>query len=367
MPSCDENPKSAGDRLTHDSILRTQVTRDSLLLPHPHLQQQQYIRSTKTKMIGYGRGGGGGGFGGFPYRSSHQQGQDGRGGNNRGGRGRGRGGGRQHRKQSRPRSQNTNLISIAAELNIPPEHRRVIVGRRGTTLKWLKEVSGVNIFVPHVQKNNRRGRSTQQEADMDADTDPDGTASAQEQVNQHPVRVNSSELSSILHAFDEISRLLSDTSDIDADFIPCIVKMRTNGITTPVDGKLYLHRDVADETSRGRCLFSGSIRTDPTNNLHAYSIGTTAFDEESVSMLVDNILFVDSSLERCHWYYKKTPCRNCARNSSSTINSDDDDDNVQNFRQIVFLFGSGRDNCDVFFEKMKNEICAAENNASSSR
>ena len=113
-------------------------------------------------MIGYGRGGGGGGFGGFPYRSSHQQGQDGRGGNNRGGRGRGRGGGRQQRKQSRPRSQNTNLISIAAELNIPPEHRRVIVGRGGTTLKWLKEVSGVNIFVPHVQKNNRRGRSTQQ-------------------------------------------------------------------------------------------------------------------------------------------------------------------------------------------------------------
>ena len=141
--------------------------------------------------------------------------------------------------------------------------------------------------------------------------------------------------------------------------------MRTNGITAPVDGKLYMQRDVADETSRGRCLFSGSIRTDPTNSLHAYSIQTTAFNEESVSMVVDNILFVDSSLERCHWYYKEMPLRNCNHNSTST-NNNDDDDNIQSVRQIVFLFGSGRDNCDVFFEKMKNEICAAENNTSSS-
>lgn len=315
-------------------------------------------------MIGYGRGGGGGGFGGFPYRSSHQQGQDGRGGrNNRGGRGRGRGRGDRQQRTQRARSQNDNL-SIAAELNIPPEHRRVIVGRGGTTLKWLKEVSGANIFVPHVQKNNRRGRSTQQEAGIDADTDPDGTSS-QEQVNQHPVRVNSSELSSILHAFEEISRLLSDTSDMDADFIQCIVKMKTNGITTTVDGKLYMQRDVAADASRGRCLFSGSIRTDPTNSLHAYCIETTAFDEESVSMLVDNILFVDSSLERCHWYYKKTPCRNCNRNSTSTNNSDDEDDDIQSVRQMIFLFGSERDNCGLFFDAMKNEVSAAEDNTSS--
>jgi len=63
-------------------------------------------------------------------------------------------------------------MSIAAELKIPSEHRRVIVGRGGTTLKWLKGVSGANIFVPRVQKNNRRGRSTHQEADADAVTFP---------------------------------------------------------------------------------------------------------------------------------------------------------------------------------------------------
>lgn len=304
-------------------------------------------------MIGYGRGGGGGGFGGLPYRSSHQQGQDGR------GRGSGRGG-RQQRKQSRPRSQNNNIISIAAELKIPPEHRRVIVGRGGTTLKWLKEVSGANIFVPHVQKNNRRGRSTQQEADADAvaTTDPVGTSS-QEQANQHPVRVNSSELSSILHAFEEISRLLSITSDIDADFIPCTVKMKTNDVTTPVDGKLFIQRDIATDTSRGRCLFSGKTRSDSTNELQAYTIETTAVDEENVSMIVDNILFVDSSLERCPWYYKETPLRNSKNNST---NNDDDNDGLA--RRIVFVFGSDRDNSNLFFDALKDEISAAEKNAS---
>eukprot|EP00986_Skeletonema_menzelii_P012726 scaffold7172_cov149-Skeletonema_menzelii.AAC.8 len=311
-------------------------------------------------MIGYGRGGGGGGFGGFPYRSSHQQGQDGR----RGGRGRGRGrGGRQQRKQSRPRSQ----ISIAAELNILSEHRRVIVGRGGTTLKWLKEVSGANIFVPHVQRNNRRGRSTRQETDdVDANANPDGT-SPQEQVNQHPVRVNSPELSSMLHAFEEISRLLSKTSDIDVDFIPCIVKMRTNDITTLVDGKLFIQRDVDVDTSRGgRCLFSGTMRSDTANELQAYSIQTsTSFDEESVSMVIDNILFVDSSLERCHWYYKETPLRN-NNLSSSSANDNDEDDNTQ-VRRIVFLFGSNRDNSKLFFDALKDEISSAENNAVSTR
>jgi hypothetical protein len=226
-------------------------------------------------------------------------------------------------------------------------------------LKWLKEVSGANIFVPHVQKNNRRGRSTQQEADADAvaTTDPVGT-SLQEQANQHPVRVNSSELSSILHAFEEISRLLSITSDIE-DFIPCIVKMKTNAVTTPVDGKLFIQRDIATDTSRGRCLFSGKTRSDSTNELQAYTIETTAVDEENVSMIVDNILFVDSSLERCHWYYKETPLRNSKNNST---NNDDDNDGLA--RRIVFVFGSDRDNSNLFFDALKDEISAAEKNAS---
>jgi hypothetical protein len=290
-------------------------------------------------MIGYGRGGGGG-FGGFCYRSSHQQGQDGRGNRGRGG-----------RQQRKTRSQNNNnLISIAAELDIPSDQRRIIVGRGGTTLKWLKEVSGVNIFVPHLQVQNRRGRSTQQEANTDT---ADGTSS-QEQANQHPVRVNSSDgLLSILHAFEEISSLLSKSSDIDADFIPCIVKMKTNNITTPVDGKLFLQRSVAADTSRGRCLFSGTIPSDSTNELLAYSIETIAlFDEESIAMLVDNILFSDSSLERVQWYYKETTHRNSNSNN-----------NIETVRRIVFVFGSDRDSTNLFFDALSDAITAAENNA----
>ena len=69
-------------------------------------------------MIGYGRGGGGGSSS-FPYRSAHQQGQDG------GQRGRR---GNQKRKKTKARAPN-NTISIAAELDIPPNQRRLIVGR----------------------------------------------------------------------------------------------------------------------------------------------------------------------------------------------------------------------------------------------
>lgn len=308
-------------------------------------------------MIGYGRGGGGG-FGGFPYRSSHQQGQDGR---RRGGRGRGRGGRHQRSKQSRTQS-SSQVFDV--ELHIPPDHRRVIVGRGGTALKWLKEVSGANIFVPHVQRNNRRGRSTQQETDnINANADLDGTSS-QEQVNQHPVRVKSSELPSILHAFELISSLLSTTSDMDADFVPCIVKMRTNDISTLVDGKLFIQRVVGNISSKGdRCLFSGTIRSgSDTDELQAYCVEASAsFDEESVSMIVDNILFVDSSLERCHWYYKETPIRN---NTTSTNNhGDEDDKNAQRVRRTVLLFGSSRDNSKLFFDTLKDEISSAENNA----
>lgn len=289
-------------------------------------------------MIGYGRGGGG--FGGFPYRSSHQQGQDGRG-NNRGGRGGGQ------RKQSKPRSQNNNMI-VASELDIPSDQRKIVVGKGGTTLKWLKEVSGANIFVPRIQEQNHSGCSAQQEADTNADG-----ISSQEQATQHPVRVNSSDgLLSILHAFEEISILLSKSSDINADFIPCVVKLKTNNITTQVDGKLFLQRSVAADTSIGRRLFSGIIPSDSTmNELHAYSIDMTAFDEDSVSMLVDNILFADSSLERVHWYYKQTTHRN------SNI-----DNNIQTMRRIVFVFGSERDNTNLFFDALKVAVSAAENN-----
>eukprot|EP00984_Skeletonema_dohrnii_P001141 scaffold355_cov127-Skeletonema_dohrnii-CCMP3373.AAC.1 len=136
--------------------------------------------------------------------------------------------------------------------------------------------------------------------------------------------------------------------------------MKTNDVTTPVDGKLFIQRDVATDTSRGRCLFSGKIRSDSTNELQACTIETTV-DEENVSMIVDNILFVDSSLERCRWYYKETPLRN-SNSSNSSTNNDDDNDCLG--RRIVFVFGSDRDNSNLFFDALKDEISAAEKNAS---
>ena len=303
-------------------------------------------------MIGYGRGGGGG-FGGFPYRSSHQQGQDGRGGgsNNRSGRGRGRGG-RQERKPRTPQSS----ISIAVELNIPPEQRGLIVGKGGRTLAWLREVSEAKIFVPHVQRNNRRGRSTATHQQTDIDTG--NTSSSQEQVNRHPVRVKSAELSSILHAFAEISRLLSKSSDNNDDFIPCIVKMKTNNVTTCLDGKLFIQNSItSSDTSRCHCLFSGTISEDSLIEFNAYSIETTALDEESVSMIVDNILFVDSSLEQCKWFYKETTNQKLNNNPSNSDNSNED----AIPRRMVFAFGSDRESTKTFFEKLKEEISTTKN------
>ena len=122
------------------------------------------------------------------YRSAHQQGQDG------GNRGR-RSGGRQIRKKTKARTPNNNTISIAAELDIPPNQRRLIVGRGAATLKWMKLVTGANIFVPHVQLQNRRGRRSNNN-NQATDNSDDSSTLPQQQADQHPVRVNSSDLSS---------------------------------------------------------------------------------------------------------------------------------------------------------------------------
>ena len=137
-------------------------------------------------------GGGGGGFGGFPYRSSHQQGQDGRGGGRGGRRNNNRGRGRQSKKSS--------PVSYYSDLQPLPNQRKLLVGN-GSTIKWLRESTKSSIFIP---------KKTQQ---------------------QHPVRVNTSELSNLLHTFHEISYILSQTCDIDdtaTTYITCNVKIRSN-------------------------------------------------------------------------------------------------------------------------------------------
>lgn len=298
-------------------------------------------------MIGYGRGGGGSSS--FPYRSAHQQGQDG---GNRGGRG-----GRQIRKKTKARTPNNNNISIAAELDIPPNQRRLIVGRGAATLKWMKLVTGANIFVPHVQVQNRRGRRSNNNNQATDNSDDDSSTLPQQQADQHPVRVNSSDLSSVLHAFHEISNLLSRSKDIETTFIPCIVRMKTNNNIPnppPLNGKLFIEEKSEDVESKCRCLFSSTLPSDDqSGNLYAYSIelsSTTLFDEESIGMIVDNILFIDSSLEKCHWYYKEI-------DKKSSDNADNDEDDS---RRIVFIFGSNSDNIETFYEALKDGISAAE-------
>lgn len=295
-------------------------------------------------MIGYGRGGGGSSS--FPYRSAHQQGQDG-----------GRRRGRQIRKKTKARAPN-NTISIAAELDIPPNQRRLIVGRGAATLKWMKLVTGANIFVPHVQVQNRRGRRSNNNNQATDNSDDDSSTLPQQQADRHPVRVNSSDLSSVLHAFHEISNLLSRSQDIETNFIPCIVRMKANNnIPTPppLNGKLFIEEKSEDVTSKCRCLFSSTLPSDDqSGTVHAYSLelNSTSFDEESIGMIVDNILFIDSSLEKCHWYYKEI-------DQKSSDNADNEVDQHEN-RRIVFIFGSNSDNIEMFFEALKDGISAAE-------
>jgi hypothetical protein len=270
-------------------------------------------------MIGSGRGGGGG-FGGFPYRSAHQQGTDGR--NNRGGRGRG---GRRNNRQP----QSTN-ISLSAELDIPSEQHRIIVGRGGTTLKWLKEISGANIHVPHVQQQNRRG-----------------------ETNANPVRVKSSDIPSILHAFHEISDLLSKSNDIDVEFIPCTVKLKAHNTNTTVHGKLFI--------TAANISCSIRFKTENSTNqvlpqLHAYSIETATLDAENVATIVDNVRFVDSSADACHWYYREASSRSNRNSTEESTNSN------QRLRRIIFVFGNDSDNPKLLFDAICEAVQAADDN-----
>ena len=123
----------------------------------------------------------------------------------------------------------------------------------------------------------------------------------------------------------------------------------------PLNGKLFIEEKSEDVTSKCRCLFSSTLPSDDqSGNLHAYSIelSSTSFDEESIGMIVDNILFIDSSLEKCHWYYKEID-----KKASDNADNEDDQHEIQ---RIVFIFGSKSDNIETFYEALKDGISAAE-------
>ena len=125
----------------------------------------------------------------------------------------------------------------------------------------------------------------------------------------------------------------------------------------PLNGKLFIEEKSEGVSSKYRCLFSSTLPSDDqSGNLHAYSIelsSTSLFDDESIGMIVDNILFIDSSLEKCHWYCKEI-------DQKSSDNADDDEDDQHKSRRIVFIFGSIRDNIEMFYEALKDGISAAE-------
>lgn len=268
-------------------------------------------------MIGYGRGGGGGGFGGFPYRSSHQQGQDGRGGG-RGRRNNNRGRGSRHSR----RDKKNTPVSYYSDLQPLPNQRKLLVGNGGSTIKWLRESTKSSIFIPKKSQP------------------------------QHPVRVNTSELSNLLHTFLEISCILSQTCEINdtaTTYIPCNVKIRSNSnnrqsnnqqtLDMKVNGQLILISEMSAISDQEDCkeqslLFGGTVDgrsiddNHPRQRLLAYSI-STKLSEENVATIIDNIRFVNASvIDSCQWFYRKRMSRrrgNDETNDQITDNTGVDD------------------------------------------
>lgn len=254
-------------------------------------------------------------FGGFPYRSSHQQGQDGRGGGRGSRRNNNRGRGRQSKKSS--------PVSYYSDLQPLPNQRKLLVGNGGSTIKWLRESTKSNIFIPKKAQN------------------------------QHPVRVNTSELTNLLHTFSEISYILSQTCDIDdtTTSIPCNVKIRSNNNNNnnsqsndvKVNGQLLLisaksaignQEDCKEQSLLFRGSFDGSNVDDDNiqqqQQLLVYSM-STVLSEEDVSTVIDNIRFVDASIiDSCQWFYRKRTAR---RRRGNDDTDDQTTDNTESDRR----------------------------------
>ncbi|KAL3766573.1 hypothetical protein ACHAW5_003876 [Stephanodiscus triporus] len=357
-------------------------------------------------MFGYGQNGGGGGFGGFNYRSSHQQGQDGAGGwenDNRGrghrGRGRRRGGGGGPGGARRPEQQRRkkNLASFQAEIIIESsEVRGIIFGKGGTTLRWLREITGCRIFVPHAQHQQQRQMQRRNElvgSQSQHAVTPNLPSATHERNNeehdfeQHPVRVNTFELSNFLHSFHEISCILlsqgnshylEDNAKSAAAMVtmttpptaaaaseisvPCVVKVRTNSegknrsnqppssTEITVNGQLYLRRGRSHNDGllfRGTVLSSLSLtdhgpigtpslssstcRNNLTSNHpqiqqqeHLCAYSVqTTLNKEDITAIVDNVRFVNSSVTESCQWFY----REALPITRDTIDHDDGDYN----------------------------------------
>ena len=217
---------------------------------------------------------------------------------------------------------------------------------------WLKEITGAKISVPRGQQGQRRRQRQQRDGQVQEDTQTQNhpvqvnafelpnllhsfheisqTSSTNEnnheliqQTQNHPVRVNTFELSDLLHSFHEISLLLSQSTDFDevTSSIPCNVKMRTNSkqlnqTLTEIKGQLFFPQHQHNEhfsidgEQQSHLLFQGAIvsgsnatndtlsssMASPQSQLCAYSVHTT-LSEDNVATIVDNVRFVDTSVD----------------------------------------------------------------------
>ena len=220
-------------------------------------------------------------------------------------------------------------------------------------MNWLKEVSEANIFVP--QQHNRRQNQRQSQEVSDNDVNAVDNVASQQQQQPYPVRVNTSNLASLLHAFYAIVHLLSESSDFSADFIGCTVQMRTNNNDNTknnnVEGKLFLSRNTNDSNW---LLFSGIVDTSSQYQFQVYCMEVITLEEDGVATIVDNVRFVHSSVERCRWIYREAPRR---RNNNDDVNSlENQEDN--NVGRLIFIYGSDEENTATLFYE---EVCKAIN------
>lgn len=297
----------------------------------------------------------------------------------------------------------------------------MIVGRGGAKIKWLKESTGANIFVPradhqrqrpqqlHRNENGHEGMQQQDEflqqpqsTTVDSNNAEGGEVpTSQQQTQIHPVRVNSSQLPNLLNAFYEISLLLSQDSDNDNlgdSVVPCVVKMRvgTNSrqrndqqITEEVnvDGQLLMQNSSSNDFHQPSLIFRGSIVSPSNNNddqssndavpndgaallssssanpqppqLCAYGM-RTPLSEEDVATVVDNLRFVDSSVDSCQWFYRVTTMMAQNTNNdndgqrstgSATAEQSNGEENRQN---LVFVFGDEGDNPESICQAIRD-------------
>ena len=259
------------------------------------------------------RGSGGGGFGGFPFKSAHQQGTD----NNNGGRGRNS----RNRNKFAKRKKRGGPLTCQAFIKVAPDRRRVIIGKKGATVKRITDITRCIIDVPGVRQN----------------TNPNAM-----------VKIQASCVTFLLHACWEISHLVLREGE-RAEYTLHIEGLE--GIS--LCGHLMPRLDF-DGNSDGGLFEGGAFMAGKGNDMcmSAYCFRTSTLDVDGISILVDNEKFVDPSIAAT---VDVIPDE--SKNSSSG------EDNGKENSFLVFVFGSCRDKTKELFSSIVRQSLKIENSA----